>query len=217
MARDCQQLSGGRASPPLRRPAAAGASFRRIPAPRSGAAEGLLPTGATPRAARALVPRPRGGTTTTSSHARATQVFEVFSSFTTLASFLAFAVELQYGGRIPFFAGRTELCSLVFLGLTGAVVSLPKRTMIKKVPQLPLRPCVVHRRTLQSGSRRPCAVRTGRQSARPLGHPVPAHHGPRQRAALSELRRDPRVLGARCQAAARQLRRFTRRMVQSKW
>ena len=155
MARDCQQLSGGRASPPLRRPTAAGASFRRIPAPRSGAAEGLLPTSATPRAARALVPRPRGGTTTTSSHARATQVFEVFSSFTTLASFLAFAVELQYGGRIPFFAGRTELCSLVFLGLTGAVVSLPKRTMIKKVPQLPLRPCVVHGRTLQSGSRRP--------------------------------------------------------------
>ena len=33
---------------------------------------------------------------------------------------------------MPFFAGRAELCSLVFLGLTGAVVSLPKRTVAKK-------------------------------------------------------------------------------------
>lgn len=59
-------------------------------------------------------------------------VFEVFSSFTTLASFLAFAVELQYGGRVPFFGGKGELCALVFLGLTSAVVSLPNRCLAKK-------------------------------------------------------------------------------------
>mmetsp|Transcript_42907 Transcript_42907/g.63658 ORF Transcript_42907/g.63658 Transcript_42907/m.63658 type:complete len:385 (-) Transcript_42907:444-1598(-) len=44
-------------------------------------------------------------------------VFQLFSGFTTLASFLAFAVELQHGGRIPFFTGRPELCAGVFLGL----------------------------------------------------------------------------------------------------
>ena len=37
---------------------------------------------------------------------------------------------------MPFFAGRAELCSLVFLGLTGAVVSLPKRTVAKKAVNL---------------------------------------------------------------------------------
>lgn len=59
-------------------------------------------------------------------------VFEVFSSFTTLASFLALAVELQYGGRVALLAGRAEPCALIFLGLTAALVSLPKRTLIKK-------------------------------------------------------------------------------------
>ena len=59
-------------------------------------------------------------------------MFEVFSSFTTIAAFLALAVELQYGGRLTLLAGRAELCSLVFLGLTAAVVSLNKRTPIKK-------------------------------------------------------------------------------------
>jgi len=59
-------------------------------------------------------------------------VFEVFSSFTTLASFLALAVELLHGGRVPFFGGRGELCALVFLSLTSAVVSLPNRCLAKK-------------------------------------------------------------------------------------
>jgi len=63
-------------------------------------------------------------------------VFDVFSSFTTLASFLALAVELQYGGRVPLFAGRAELCSLVFVSLTSAVVALPRRTTVKKAVNL---------------------------------------------------------------------------------
>lgn len=63
-------------------------------------------------------------------------VFDVFSSFTTLASFLALAVELQYGGRVPFFAGRAELCSLIFVGLTSAIVALPRRTLVKKAVNL---------------------------------------------------------------------------------
>ena len=63
-------------------------------------------------------------------------VFEVFSSFTTLASFLALAVELQYGGRVALLAGRAEPCALIFLGLTAAVVSLAKRTPIKKAVNL---------------------------------------------------------------------------------
>jgi len=63
-------------------------------------------------------------------------VFDVFSSFTTLASFLALTVELLYGGRVPFFGGKAELCSLVFLGATAGVVSLPKRTLAKKLINL---------------------------------------------------------------------------------
>lgn len=43
--------------------------------------------------------------------------FQIFSSFTTVASFLALTVELLHGGRIPFFGGRQEICALVFLGL----------------------------------------------------------------------------------------------------
>ena len=39
---------------------------------------------------------------------------QVFSSFTSIAACLAFVVELQYGGRVPFFAGRAELCGGAF-------------------------------------------------------------------------------------------------------
>ena len=59
-------------------------------------------------------------------------VFQVFSSFTTIASCLAFAVELQHGGRIPFFAGRQELCGSVFLALVGALVRLPNRSIARR-------------------------------------------------------------------------------------
>jgi len=62
--------------------------------------------------------------------------FLVYSSFTTVASFLAFAVELQHGGRIPFFGGKPELCATAFLALTSYVVFLPKRTPVKKCVNL---------------------------------------------------------------------------------
>ena len=59
-------------------------------------------------------------------------VFDVFSSFTTIASFLAIAVELQHGGRIPFFSGNAEGAAMAFLALTGGLVSLPRRTTPKR-------------------------------------------------------------------------------------
>ena len=59
-------------------------------------------------------------------------VFQVFSSFTTIASCLALAVELQHGGRIPLFAGRQELCGSVFLALVGALVALPNRSIARR-------------------------------------------------------------------------------------
>jgi hypothetical protein len=64
-------------------------------------------------------------------------VFSIFSSFTTLASFLALAVELQYGGRLPLIgAVPAEVAALVFLGLTGLVIAQPKRTIVKKAVNL---------------------------------------------------------------------------------
>lgn len=59
-------------------------------------------------------------------------VFQVFSSFTTLASCLAFAVELQHGGRIPFFTGRAEPSALVFLGLVAALIRLPESSIPRR-------------------------------------------------------------------------------------
>jgi hypothetical protein len=52
-----------------------------------------------------------------------TFVFQVFSSFTTIAALLALAVELQHGGRIPFFKGKAELCACIFLSLYAATVT----------------------------------------------------------------------------------------------
>ena len=47
---------------------------------------------------------------------------QVFSSFTTLASFLALAIELQHGGRLPLIGSvSAEIAALVFVALTGTV------------------------------------------------------------------------------------------------
>lgn len=59
-------------------------------------------------------------------------VFQVFSSFTTIASFLALAVELQFGGRLGFLLGRAEIAGCAFVGLTAGVVSLPRRSLAKR-------------------------------------------------------------------------------------
>lgn len=42
-------------------------------------------------------------------------MFQLYSSFTTIAAFLALAVELQHGGRLPFFRGKAELSAIAFL------------------------------------------------------------------------------------------------------
>jgi hypothetical protein len=64
-------------------------------------------------------------------------VFSVFSSFTTIASFLALAVEMQYGGRLPLIgAVPAEAAALVFVGLTSLVVAQPNRTVVKKAVNL---------------------------------------------------------------------------------
>jgi len=61
-------------------------------------------------------------------------VFQVFSAFTTIASFLALAVELQYGGRLPLIGTLpAEAAALVFLGLTATVVGLSQRSLAKRV------------------------------------------------------------------------------------
>ena len=59
-------------------------------------------------------------------------VFQVFSSFTTIASSLALTVELQHGGRIPLLASRPEVCGLVFLGCLARLISLPNRSLPRR-------------------------------------------------------------------------------------
>lgn len=59
-------------------------------------------------------------------------IYQLYSSFTTIASFLALTVELQYGGRIPFLGGRGELCSAVFLSLYAFLVRCPGQSIIKR-------------------------------------------------------------------------------------
>eukprot|EP00544_Gedaniella_sp_CCMP2646_P012701 CAMPEP_0202486700 /NCGR_PEP_ID=MMETSP1361-20130828/5192_1 /ASSEMBLY_ACC=CAM_ASM_000849 /TAXON_ID=210615 /ORGANISM="Staurosira complex sp., Strain CCMP2646" /LENGTH=389 /DNA_ID=CAMNT_0049115903 /DNA_START=18 /DNA_END=1187 /DNA_ORIENTATION=- len=59
-------------------------------------------------------------------------IYQLYSSFTTIASFLALTVELQYGGRIPLFGGRGELCSAVFLSLYAFLVRFPGQGIIKR-------------------------------------------------------------------------------------
>jgi len=59
-------------------------------------------------------------------------VYQLYSSFTTIASLLALAVELQYGGRVPFFGGRGELVSAVILALYAFLVRCPGQSLIKR-------------------------------------------------------------------------------------
>jgi hypothetical protein len=61
-------------------------------------------------------------------------IFQLFSSFTIIASFLALAVELQHGGRLlPKLPA--EAAASVFLGLYYLVVSMKKKSKVKKVVQ----------------------------------------------------------------------------------
>ena len=59
-------------------------------------------------------------------------VFQVFSSFTTIAAFLAVAVELQHGGRVPALLAQAEPAACVFVGLFACLLSLPRRCMAKR-------------------------------------------------------------------------------------
>jgi len=75
-------------------------------------------------------------------------VFQVFAGFTTIASCLAIAVELQHGGRLPFFTGRPEVCGGVFLALVGAIVRLPGQSWPRRaVTSLALSGVVARRLT----------------------------------------------------------------------
>ena len=78
-------------------------------------------------------------------------VFQIFSSFTTIASCLALAVELQHGGRLAFFLGKAELCACVFLALVARLVSLPQRSLARRAVQALALSGVVARR-LASGA-----------------------------------------------------------------
>jgi hypothetical protein len=60
-------------------------------------------------------------------------VFQLFSSFTTIASLLAFAVELQHGNRVPFLKGRGELVAALFLAMYGFLIRLPGQSEVKRV------------------------------------------------------------------------------------
>lgn len=61
--------------------------------------------------------------------------FQLFSSFTTLASFLAFTVELQHGGRIPYFGKLSaEVSGSVFLLLySAASLAVKNKSVVKRI------------------------------------------------------------------------------------
>jgi hypothetical protein len=61
--------------------------------------------------------------------------FEVYSSFTTLAAFLAVAIELQHGGRIPWIGNVSgEISALTFLFLYSASsLAVMKKSLAKKM------------------------------------------------------------------------------------
>lgn len=59
-------------------------------------------------------------------------IFQIYSSFTTLASLLALTVELQHGGRVPFVGGRPEVAAAIFLLSGYAAVSLPGQSVVRK-------------------------------------------------------------------------------------
>ena len=58
--------------------------------------------------------------------------FQLFSSFTTIAAFLALTVELQHGGRLAFFKGKAELSAIIFLSLYYYLVGLGGQGIVKK-------------------------------------------------------------------------------------
>jgi len=60
---------------------------------------------------------------------------QVFSSFTTIASILAFTVELQHGGRIPFLgAVGAEVAGLVFWSLYSvAGLAVQRKSLVKRI------------------------------------------------------------------------------------
>lgn len=60
-------------------------------------------------------------------------IFQLYSSFTTIASFLALTVELQHGGRLAKLPA--EAAASVFLALYYLVVSMKNKSRIKKVAQ----------------------------------------------------------------------------------
>lgn len=61
--------------------------------------------------------------------------FQVYAGFTTLASILAFTVEIQYGGRVPIIGNvGSELGGAVFLSLYSlASLAAPEKTLAKKL------------------------------------------------------------------------------------
>ena len=58
--------------------------------------------------------------------------FQLFSSFTTIASLLALTVELQHGGRLPFFKGKAELAAMIFLFLFDFTVVFGTQGIVAK-------------------------------------------------------------------------------------
>lgn len=61
-------------------------------------------------------------------------VFQTFSSFTSIASLLALAVELQHGRRgLSIFWGRPELSALVFLSGYFGIVSRSANSVVKRI------------------------------------------------------------------------------------
>jgi len=76
--------------------------------------------------------------------------FQLFSSFTTLASFLALTVELQYGGRIPFIGSVPgEIAGLVFLGLySGASLAVKNKSVTKRLVNFGALSGIVYKRII---------------------------------------------------------------------
>merc|ERR1711862_109415 len=61
--------------------------------------------------------------------------FQLFSSFTTLASVLAFAVELQHGGRVPFIGTiGAEWVACIFLSIYSTIaLSVNRKSLVKRL------------------------------------------------------------------------------------
>ena len=61
-------------------------------------------------------------------------VYQLFSSFTTLASILAFTVELQHGGRIPIIGTLSaEVAACVFLSLYSVIsLGVKEKSLVKR-------------------------------------------------------------------------------------